>query len=243
MTEPSVAPEPVAGPKGLFQRFLGMLLSPRETFANVVAHPRWLGMYALVLLVSVVCIGGFLATKVGQQAWLDQAVRSSENFGRQVTDQQYQGMEKMAPYAWMIQAGSMLVMSPIITLIMTGILFGVFTATGGNATFKQVFTVLVHSSVVTCVQQLFVMPLNYVRESMTSATNLAVLLPMLEEGTFFARLAGMIDLFIIWWVVVLSIGLAVLYKRKTGPIALGLFVVYGIIALAVAALVRGRGGV
>ena len=44
--------------------------------------------------------------------------------------------------------------------------------------------------------------------SMTSATNLSVLLPMLPDGSFAARLLGMIDLLLIWQVIVLAIGLA-----------------------------------
>ena len=47
-----------------------------------------------------------------------------------------------------------------------------------------------------------------------------------------------IDLLIIWWVIVVSIGLGVLYKRKTKSIALFFLAIYGLIALIVA-LVRG----
>ena len=112
---------------------------------------------------------------------------------------------------------------------------------GGTATFKQLFAVFVHSTAITVVQQLFVTPLNYVRETISSATNLGVFLPMLEEGSFLAKFLGTIDLVLIWWIAVLSIGLAVLFKRKTGPIAAGLFIVYGVIAVIVAAFF-GRGG-
>ena len=77
---------------------------------------------------------------------------------------------------------------------------------------------------------------------MTSATNLAVLLPMLPEGSFMAKLAGMIDLFVLWWVFVLAIGLGVLYRRRTQPIAVSLFAVYAVIALAVAAVMSRLGG-
>ena len=74
-------------------------------------------------------------------------------------------------------------------------LFVVFNvALGGTATFKQLFAVFVHSTAITVVQQLFVTPLNYVRESISSATNLAVFLPMLDEGSFLAKLLGTIDL-------------------------------------------------
>jgi hypothetical protein len=151
-------------------------------------------------------------------------------------------MEKMAKYAAPITIVSVAVFTPLMWAIMAGILFAVFNAAmGGDSSFKQVFAVVAYSSAITIIQQLFVTPLNYVRETMSSATNLAVFLPMLDEGSFVARLLGMIDLFLIWWVFVLAVGLGVLYRRKTGPIAIGLYAVYGVIAVVVAALF-GRAG-
>ena len=76
---------------------------------------------------------------------------------------------------------------------------------------------------------------------MASATNLGVLLPMLPEGSFVARLAGMLDIFLLWWVFVLAVGLAVLYRRRTQPIALSLYGVYFAIALIAAAVMSHFG--
>jgi hypothetical protein len=104
-------------------------------------------------------------------------------------------------------------------------------ALGGDATFKQVYAVVAHSGILIAVQQLFTLPLDYARETMSSPTNLAVFLPFLDEGSFFARLLGSIDLFRIWWIVNLAIGMAVLYKRRTAPIATTMLVLYAAIAL------------
>jgi hypothetical protein len=52
----------------------------------------------------------------------------------------------------------------------------------------------------------------------------------------------MIDLFIIWWFIVLAIGLAVLYRRRTQPIAISLFAVYLVIILCAAAVMSALGG-
>lgn len=238
MTETPATPAAGAGPAGLSlpARFWGILTSPRETFADVVARPRWLGMMALVLLVTAVCTGGFLSTEVGQTAWLDQAVERAQRSGQQMPEAQLAAMEKMVPYMGIITAASTLLIGPLMWLVMGGILFAVFNAAlGGTSTFRQIFAVLVHSTAPTVLQQLLVTPLNYIRESMSSATNLAVFLPWLEEKSFLAKLLGMVDLFMIWWVVLLAIGLAVLFKRRTGPIAAGLFIVYGVIAVVVAA--------
>jgi len=77
------------------------------------------------------------------------------------------------------------------------------------------------------------------KQRVTGVANLAALLPMLDETSFLAKFLGMIDLFLIWWVVVLAIGLAALYKKQTSSVATGLFIFYGVIALAIAYFTAG----
>ncbi len=40
---------------------------------------------------------------------------------------------------------------------------------GGDATFKQAYAIVAHSQVLLALQQLFILPLNYARETMASA--------------------------------------------------------------------------
>jgi hypothetical protein len=239
MTQPTIdtteaAPKP--DDKSLFARFVGVLFAPRETFALVAARPRWFGMLALVLIVSAVVTGGFLLTAVGQQAWIDAAEKAGGGGA-----QQLEVLQKMAPYVAYGMMGGILIVSPLIMLVTTGILFVIFTVgMGGNATFKQAFAVVVYSQAVGLVGAALKLPLNYLTRSMTASTNLGVFFPMLDDTSFLARLAGMVDLFLVWWVVVLAIGFGVLYKRRTGPIAVTFFVLYALIAVAIAAFQAAR---
>jgi len=224
-------------------RAIGIVTSPQATFRAVVAHPRWLAMLALIVVLSSVLIGGFMMTKVGQDAWLDAAVQSAQSRGQQMTDQQIAGMERFVPFLGYMTIGSMLVFIPVFYLMVSGILFAVFNAAlGGNASFKQVFAVVTHTGVIGVLGQLFTVPMNYARGVMTSATNLAVLLPFVPEESFLGRLLGTIDLFLIWQLIVLAIGLGVLYRKRTQPIAITLFVVYGVIALIIALVRSSFGG-
>jgi hypothetical protein len=113
---------------------------------------------------------------------------------------------------------------------------------GGSATFKQLFAVLIHAGVISSLQQLFTGPLNYFRGAVTSATNLAVLLPMVDPKSFVGRILSMTDLFLIWYLLVLAIGLAVLYRRRTQPIALALYGVYAVGVVLIAAIWSRVGG-
>jgi len=224
-------------------RLIGILMSPRTAYADVVARPRVLGALAVVILIASTAVYTFMSTEVGKQAGLDMQVRQMESFGRTMTDAQYQRMEQMAGYAPYFGAGGQIVTLPLMALIIAGIAFAVFNAAlGGDATFKQVYAVVVHSGVIIAVQQLFTLPLDYVRETLSSPTNLAVFLPFLDENSFPARLLGSIDLFVIWWTINLAIGLGILYRKRTTPIATTLLVIYVTIGLVIAAVKTALAG-
>jgi len=237
VTEATTADAASSGPKSLAARIVGVLVSPRDTYADVALHPRWFAVLAVIVLIGATGVFALMSTDVGKTAAMDQQVRMMESFGMKLTDAQYarleQGMSR-APYTGAIGQAVTL---PLAAAIIAGILLGIFTALlGGDAKFKQVFAVVCHSGVVISLAQIFGLPLAYARESLSSATNLAVFLPFLDESSFAARFLGTIDLFQIWWIVSLSIGLGVLYRKRTAPIATTILGVYAVIAIVIAAI-------
>lgn len=221
----------------VLSRFIGIITSPRDTFASVVARPKWLVMYLLTAIIMAIFAALPMTTDAGQQAVLDQQVSSMEAFGFDVSDQMYEQMRARTAFAAYQTAGSMLFIMIIWWAVLAGILWAVFNAAmGGDARYKQVLSVLIHSAVISALGQVFTGTINYFRGAVTSATSLSAILPIFEDDTFAGRLAGAIDLFAIWWIIVLAIGLGVLYRRKTQPIAITLFAVYAVIAIGIAAI-------
>jgi hypothetical protein len=220
--------------QGLVQRLFGVLFAPRLTFAGIAARPRALGALLFVTLVMIACQMAFMSTETGKEIVLDQQVRVMESFGMTVTDQMYAQLEAGLDRGRYINAGATLVIAPIINAVFAGLLLVVFTMLlGGSGTFKQLYAVTAHAGVVIAVQQLFSTPLSYASGRIAGA-NLGVFVPMLEETHVVTRFLESIDLFLIWWLVVLAIGLGVLYRRRTGPIATGLISLYVLIALVIA---------
>jgi Yip1-like protein len=218
---------------GVVSRLIGVVFSPRATFERIVARPRWFA--ALVIIVGLIALGQFalLSTESGQQAMIDQQVRRTEQWGGTVSDEQYATFERMAPYGRYFAVAGVALFVPIVTFAVSGALLGVFNALlGGNATYKQVLAVNTHSGATNLLGLLFTLPLNYLRESMSSPTNLGVFAQaFLDDTNAVARFLGTIDVFIVWAVFVNAIGLAVLYKRRTAPIFWSLMGVYIGIAL------------
>jgi hypothetical protein len=237
------APVPSAPSKSLPERVFGILMAPRATYADVAARPRVLGMLLFILLFGGAAIFTFLSTDVGKNVMLDNQIEQMKAFGVNVTqpmlDRLEQGMDRQRYFAVAGQAVTL----PLMALIVAGLSFAVFTAImGGEAKFGQVFAVVIHSGVVFSFSQLFTLPLSYVREKMSSATNLAVFAPFLDDNTFAARALGSIDLIVVWWLINLAIGFGVLYKKRTQPIATTLLIVYVVIGLIIAGVKTALSG-
>ena len=243
MTNTAAVPGASPAPLSLPARFVGIITAPKETFQAVAAHPRWLGMLLVCNILVAVCTALPMTTEAGKEATLRASVEGMEALGVQVSDQMYEQMRGRMWFAPYQTAIGILIFSPIITVVVAGILYLIFNVLmGGDRTFKQLFSVFVHSGVISTLGALFTGPLNYFRGAVTSATNLAVLLPMVDPKSFVGRVLAMTDLFWIWSLLVLAIGLAVLYRRKTQPIAWSLYGVYAAGVLVIAAVMSALGG-
>jgi hypothetical protein len=235
---------PAAEPlPSLLSRAIGIITSPGPTFAHVVRSPKVAGILFLSSLLIGLAQGLPQFTEKGRAAALEMQVQQMENWGVTVTDDMYTQMEagsRTSRGAYFSIVGVMVSM-PIFAVIVTALLWVVFnTVMGGTATFKHVMSVVAHSMMISALGAIVAAPIMYARGVMSqSIFNLGAALPMLEETSFLAKLLGMIDLFFIWWVVVLAIGLAALYKRKTSSIATGLFIFYGLVVILIAYFTAG----
>ncbi|HET9358125.1 MAG TPA: YIP1 family protein [Vicinamibacterales bacterium] len=226
---------------GLFARVIGVLMSPRETYAAVASRPRWLGIMVLTIAVTALAYYALFSSPAIQDAFIDQWIRAS---GDTVSDEQIAGFETIGGYLPVMYAASVVVLGPLIGAAIAGIMMWIFTTLmGGNATFKQVFAVMNHAGVVSMLSPLLAAAMiaggvepNGVR---LPGANLGVFVPMLEETSFVAVMLSAIDLILVWWLVSLAIGLGVLYKRRTGPIATTFLGLYALFALLIAFVSSG----
>jgi hypothetical protein len=226
---------------GLFARFIGVITSPKATMEAVVAHPRPFGILLVVAIVMAAFTAGMQSSEVGRQASLDMQVQGMERFGMTVSDQMYAQMEEQSrsPIAIVWTVISQFVFLPIMALFFTALFWAIFNALlGGSARFKQVLAVVTHSMVIMALGVALTIPVQLMQGQMTmqGPFNLGVLVPMMDENSFVARFLSWISLFTLWQTFVTAIGLGVLYRRKTTPIAVGLIAMYaGVVAVVVAA--------
>jgi len=240
------AEAPASSPDNLsvLRRIAGIIRRPRSTLQAVAAAPRWAGLLALLFLVSFSLSAAFFATDVGQLALVDQWERTAIAFGQPVDDARYAEFQEWSARGVPYAALTSLAAGPLAAIGLAAILFGIFTAwRGGRASFNQVFAVVVHASVILTLRQLISTPVNYARESVGSPTTLVGLLSGIDEGSPVARLFGLIDVFVLWWLIVLTVGVAVLYRLPAPRVAAVSIGVYVAVALLLVGTMAVLGGV
>jgi hypothetical protein len=228
-----------APPLGLVSRMVGVITSPRATFERIVATPRVLGAMLAIGVLSGVVQGAFLTTARGQQAWLDTVIESAEKRGSPLPPEGIDRMQKIAQFVGPVTVVGSIAVTPIFMAAVAGIFFAIFTfGTGGTASYKQVLAVIAHAASVSVLGLIFAVIIQFARGtiSVTGGANLGILLPMLPDNSFISKLLGFIDLFRVWWCFTLAIGLGVLYRRRTAPIAMTFLVLMVAIAAGAAAI-------
>lgn len=185
---------------------------------------------------------GLMATGVGRQALTDQWVRRAEAFGQNVTDDLYAQFERLGSHGLEAATLTSVASGPILALVLAAGMPVVFRRHGVRAgsdpaptPYLQALAVVVHANVILVVRDVVAAPVNYLRESIASPLTLGTLVPMLDESSLAARFLSMIDLFFVWWLIVLAIGTSVLYRRAARPVALTYLALYVAVATVMAA--------
>ena len=198
-------------------RVTGVFTHPRATMAEVVRDPAFITTWVVVLFAVAVCGGLLLSTPVGRQALVDERVRVTEALGGRVDDASYTRMQADPPYSTYLTSGGRLLLTPPVTIAVAVGLMVLARLAGTALSFATALAVCVHATLVLALQQIVATPLHYVQESLTSPTNVAGLLRVFDEGTWPARLFGAIDVFGLWWMWLLSLGLAAATTPAEGP--------------------------
>jgi hypothetical protein len=216
--------------------------------AEVVRHPAFITTWTVVLLVVAVCGGLLLSTPVGQQALVDERVRVTEALGGRVDDATYNGLQNDPPVSiYLTSGGRLLVAPPVTVAVALGlmVLARLDQGGGGRVTFVTALAIVVHATVVLAVQQVVFTPLHYAYESLTSPTNVAGLLRLFDEGSWPQQLLGAVDVFGLWWMWLLAVGVAAATGRPARRYIWKLLAVYVGVAMIVAAVfaVLGRSAI
>jgi hypothetical protein len=209
---------------------------------EVVRRPAFVTTWVVVLLVVLVCGGLLLSTQVGQQALVDERVRVVEALGQRVDDAEYARLQADPPTSIYLTSGGRLLLTPPITILVAAGLLMLARFDSVRVPFGTALAIAVHATIVLALQQIVATPVHYMYEALTSPTSVAGILRVFDEGTWPSRLFGTIDVFGLWWMWLLSIGLAAAAGKPARRYFWRLAAVYVSVAAIVAAVFAVLGG-
>lgn len=226
----------------LAARMVGVVRAPRATFERLAVNPRSADVLVVTFLVTALSSALLLKTETGRLALLDQWERTALAFGQTVGDSEYVALAKASENGATYAVVSALASGPLLAVALSAILIGLFRrGAGGNVTFRHVLAVVAHSGVILMLRQVIAAPIVYVRETLASPTTFTMFFSTLDEGSPLARFFGSVDVFVIWWVVLVAIGMSVLYRRPARRLALAFMGTYVVLAgvLTIAMVLTG----
>ena len=188
-----------------------------------------------LLILAVVGVISFwaiqdLATEVGY----DTAVERIENSSRIADDQKEEIIakldEKMAGpqiTSWIFS----FLGNPIIVFFMTLVALIVGnTFMGGSAKFGQLLNITAWAYMISILENIIKIPLMLSKWSLEVYTGLGVL-GIGEKGSFINSLFAGIDIFAIWRIVLIGIGMGIIYNKKTKPYIVAMLIAWFVLRL------------
>ena len=233
-------------PKGMgeFSRLTGVFFEPTKTFTDIAARPRWVFPMLLIILAGIVYIALF-SQHVGWDRMLRQQFAASSRSAQltpEQRDQQLAAGEKFAP---VIGYAGTIFGIPIAFLIIAGVLTGIVAGImSAPVRFKQVFAIQCYASLTGLVFMALAITVMFLKNPddfdlrNPLMFNPGAFMDPLTTSKFVYSLAGALDLFAIWKMVLIAVGLKAAAGKALsfGGALVAVFLPWGIFVLCAAAL-------
>ena len=246
---------------GLVARLANFFLgSTSKAVQALKAKTRWQDWVIPILITFLVTVGfgqltkNIVISEVKQK--IATSTRLTEEQQKMILDRMEQQQELAKKPTYLLRGYAISLVSILLVTVIVGgiLLFLINVVLGGNTRFVQALALASWGSWLAHLTQgpgtlliglfpaVVKAPLILSKGTTDVVTSLAVLLPTSMKGQFLYALATKIDLFNIWQLAVMSVGVAVLAGTSTKKAAgwvVGTWVLWAVLASALAALLKG----
>jgi hypothetical protein len=231
MSSPVSVPRGPESPAMSFPaRFLGVFISPGETFQDIARRPDFVAPLITVVVAGLVVLETMLA-KIGMERMIRQSLEQSGQAARMSADQLEQAVRGGGTLATVISHVAVLIFGPAALLIWAGLGLGILILIfGAQAKFKAVFSATCYANLVGVLGALMAVALILfgdtehfnVRNPIPS--NVGFFLNPLETSKAWYSLASSADILWIWTMVLMAMGWSRVADRKVN--SLSVFLVF-----------------
>ncbi len=206
---------------------VNIFFSPQKYFLVLKEKPIWLPPLIIVLVCAL--IQTFVATRYFQFEEIAERMRE-----RGAPEEQIERVKRFyeSPKAIILSLTSVVFTTLLFTFLFSLILNLALPLLGTEGVFLKTFSLVIGASLVSALGSLLRALLIFIKKSPFVATNLSLLLPGAKKGFLFSLLAQL-DIFTIWKIILLGLGLTIIYdlKGKKGYyLSFGLWLLWVLVA-------------
>ncbi len=223
---------------GLITKTTHLITDPQSLFENLRSHPDWLIPLIIAILVTIAFAFSISDVMFEYQK---EAIYENSLIPEEFKDVAIEQMENKTPLRRNIEtAVGGLVQVFLVYLIGAGafLLVGNFFM-GGQAKFKQMFSLFSWVGLIGVLEMALKLPLILSKGSIHVYTSLAIFIDLADKKTALFSLLNAVDVFMIWKVILWSIGMSAIYQfsRAKGYTAvISLYVIFVAISIGLGQL-------
>ncbi|MDH4222103.1 MAG: YIP1 family protein [candidate division Zixibacteria bacterium] len=208
----SIEPEAVEK-MGFLSRIAGIFFEPRKVFNFLNNKPSWFPAFILILVISIIVAQIILPQSLLLQKEIVSQIPQLSSAPPEVLDK----IAEVDTAKRINSAVGEILKNLIGIFLLTSLVyFFCNIILGGDSRYKKVLSVVTYASFVPILGAVLKTPLIIVKNSADIQTSLALLMPEGDVTKIRYLLLSFVDIFSIWEIILIALGLTVLYKFTKG---------------------------
>ena len=204
----------------VLSRLAGVFFEPGKVFADIAERPSfaWVAPMVVATLLGL-SFSYAVSTHVGWEQIVRKTIANNPRTADLTAEQREQAVERGAKIGGMIAWVGAVVGPAFFTMIIAGILTGLFNAMlGTELKFSTMFSITAYAFLIRAIYTILLILIMYLKppeefDIQLSPFSIAGYLNRQETPKWLFSLAGSLDLFTLWTIVVLAIGFSVASKK------------------------------
>jgi hypothetical protein len=245
MTPETLQPvEPEEKGMGEASRIAGIFFEPGKTFEDIARRPTWVVPLVLIIVCALIMMFLF-AQHVGWERMIRHQYETNPRLAQMDPQQRARAMEMQIKFSGVGAYAGVILGIPIVDLVWALVLLGIVKGImGAPVRFKQVFAVVVWAGIIGIVSTVLVIIVMFLKNpddfnlQNPLVFNPGALMDPLTTSKFVYSLASSLDLFTLWLLVLIGIGLKAAGGRSlsTGGAMVAVFLPWVVWTLGKASL-------
>jgi len=216
---PETASDNAPAPLSEVGRIPAVFIDPKRAFADIAARPTWI-LPAALLAVAALAFTYIYSTRIGWDHYFRQIAETNAKMQQMDAQQREQAIQMQVKFGPIGGYVFSIIGIPLVALIIGGVILLMTKMAGASLKFKQTFAISAWamlpgliSSILAIVVMFLKNPDDFNLQNPLAFNLAAFLEPPPNTGKFIYTLAKSFDLFTIWMILLLAVGISVAARK------------------------------